>query len=112
MRVDVPLRVVLQQRVVIILVLRGAVPRRVTGIRRWVGWRDGVVGRKVVGIAEGMIIVIARHEMRNGVRFISVNQSRLAQVLIRCLARRRSPLPIRKPLQLRGRRWMVYRFRM
>jgi len=96
--VSIPVRIVLQQRVIIVfvLVLCGAVSRTVAGIRGRVGWGDSAASDEVVGIAERVVVVVARHYMREGIRIILVDQSRLAHVFVGCRAR--SPSPTGKPL--------------
>lgn len=66
---NICIRIVLQQRIIIVfvLVLRGAILRTMTGIRGRVGWGNSATIGEIVGVAEGMIVVVARHEMRDGV---------------------------------------------
>ena len=80
--VNVPIRIVLQQRVIVVLVLvpvlRGATRRMMASIRRRIGWGHNATSCEVVRVTEGVIIVVVRHEMREGVRIIPVDRSRLA----------------------------------
>jgi len=79
--VNVPVGVVLQQRVVIVfmLVLRSAVLGTMAGIGRRVGWGYNITR---CGVAEGVIVIVARHEMRKGIRFVPVDQSRLTHFFV------------------------------
>lgn len=98
---NVPVRIVLQQRIitVLVLVLCGAVSGTMAGIGGRVGWGGSAASDEIVGIAEWMIVVVARYEMREGIRVVLVDQSRLAHVFVGCRARRsRSPSPTGKPL--------------
>ena len=72
---NVHIRIVLQQRVVtvLVLVLRSAVWRMMTGIRRRVGWSDSGPSSEVVGVAERVIVIVARYEMRGDVRLVSAD---------------------------------------